>query len=139
MPRLGLQRPRGRPFEPGHAKKGGRKKGTPNRVTRDIKELLASIVNEDEEYQRSLRRRMIAGKAAHMETLAAYYTVGKPREQVEVQTDPNLAQLLELAHKVRNERLEQASRSSSGASGHPEARQGGVDGGAQSQPELDRH
>jgi len=63
MPRLGLQRPRGRLFEKRHAKLGGRRKGTPSRVTRDIKELLASIVNEGEEYQEALRARMIAGKA----------------------------------------------------------------------------
>ena len=61
-----------------------------------MKTFLRSVI-EDPEYQEALRARMIAGKAAHMEQLAAYYTLGKPQEQVAVQTTPNMAHSLLLA------------------------------------------
>jgi len=66
---------------------------SPNRITRDIKDLLVATVNENPQYQQALVRRMIAGKAPYLETLAAYYTIGKPREQVQVQTSPGVAEL----------------------------------------------
>ena len=75
------KRPSGRPFEKGHKKLGGRKKGTPNRVSAEMRTFLKSVI-EDPEYQEALRARMIAGKAAHMEQLATYYVLGKPQDQV---------------------------------------------------------
>ena len=92
------KRPSGRPFPPGHKKLGGRKKGTPNRVSAEMRAFLKSVI-ESPEYQDALRARMIAGRAAHMEQLAAYYTLGKPQEQVQVQTTPSMARLLLMALK----------------------------------------
>jgi hypothetical protein len=101
--RPATKRPSGRPFRPGHRKLGGRAKGTPNRVSAEMRTFLRSVI-EDPEYQEALRARMIAGKAAHMEQLAAYYTCGKPQEQVQVQTTPSMSKLIVLALQEKNER-----------------------------------
>ena len=34
-------------FEKGHAKLGGRKKGTPNKITADVKDLLAQVYADE--------------------------------------------------------------------------------------------
>ena len=78
--RYGLRKPSGRPVERGHKKVGGRRRGTPNRVSAEMKPLLRSVI-EDPEYQAAMRERMIAGKAGHMEQLATYYTLGKLRNR----------------------------------------------------------
>ena len=90
------KRPSGRPFEKGHKKLGGRRKGTPNRVSAEMKTFLKSVI-EDPEYQEALRARMIAGKAPQMETLAAYYTLGKPTDSVSHQMSPTMSKLLAMA------------------------------------------
>jgi hypothetical protein len=46
---------------------------------------------------------MIAGKAPQMEQLATYYTVGKPQDQVQVQTSPSMAKLVLLALQSANQ------------------------------------
>jgi hypothetical protein len=97
--RPSTKRPSGSPFRPGHPKLGGRTKGTPNRVSVEMKEFLKSVI-EDPEYQEALRARMIAGKAAHMEQLAAYYTLGKPGETVAVQS-PSLAEVMVLGLQLK--------------------------------------
>lgn len=97
--RPATKRPGGRPFRPGHPKLGGRTKGTPNRVSAEMKAFLKSVI-EDPEYQDALRARMIAGKAAHMEQLAAYYTLGKPSETVAVQS-PSLAEVMVLGLQLK--------------------------------------
>jgi len=111
---------------------------SPNRITRDIKDLLVATVNENPQYQQALVRRMIAGKAPHLETLAAYYTIGKPREQVQVQTSPGVAELLELAHKHHEEKL-RSSQPSSGSAGAPDTQQREVDGVPEPEPKAMRH
>jgi CHASE3 domain sensor protein len=68
-----------------------------------MRAFLRSVI-EDPEYQQALRDRMIAGKAAHMEQLAAYYTLGKPQEQVQVQTSPNMAKLIQMAIQAAEEK-----------------------------------
>jgi CHASE3 domain sensor protein len=73
-----------------------------------MKEFLRSVI-EDPEYQEALRARMIAGKAAHMEQLATYYTLGKPQEQVQVQTSPSMSKMLLMALQTANE-IEQERR-----------------------------
>jgi hypothetical protein len=67
-------------------KTGGRKVGTPNVVTTEIREA-SRVLLEDPEYLASLRQRLRDGKAPHMETLLHFYAYGKPRETVE-QTGP---------------------------------------------------
>ena len=60
----------------------GKKVGTPNRITAQAREMAALIV-DDPEYREGLRRRMIAGTAAHMEPLLWAYAKGKPVDRVE--------------------------------------------------------
>jgi hypothetical protein len=74
-----------------------------------MRSFLRSVI-EDPDYQDSVRQRMIAGKAPHMEQLAAYYTLGKPREQVQVETSPSLAQLMLLAHETSNAKPQEERR-----------------------------
>lgn len=69
-------------FRPGHRKVGGRRKGTPNKATPEIREAARQLV-EDPAYRVALRRRLIAGKASHMETLLFHYAYGRPADRVE--------------------------------------------------------
>ena len=67
-------------------KTGGRKKGTPNKATVEIREASRTLV-EDPEYRASLRQRLKRGQAPHMETLLHHYAYGKPREGLDVSGD----------------------------------------------------
>lgn len=78
---IDTRRPPGRPK--GTPKTGGRQKGTPNKATVEIREIARALV-EDPAYVASLRERLIAGEAPHMETLLHHYAYGKPPERVEV-------------------------------------------------------
>lgn len=60
-------------------KGGGRPKGVPNKITREIKDIAAGLLS-DKNYVESLRRRLTSGKAPHMETLLHHYAYGKPKE-----------------------------------------------------------
>ena len=60
----------------------GKKPGTPNRTTAAARELASAIV-DDPEYRESLRARMIAGTAAHMEPLLWAYAKGRPVDRIE--------------------------------------------------------
>ena len=68
---------RGRPFEIGHLKMGGRKAGVPNRKTGEIREFARSLLS-DPDYQRSLRERITAGRAEKIESLLYFYAYGRP-------------------------------------------------------------
>ena len=72
---------------------------------------------EDPEVQEAFRDQMIAGKRGAMQAFlkAAQMVIGRPRQQVEVSTSPNLAQLLALGHKLRQEEEGRLSRPSSAA------------------------
>jgi hypothetical protein len=54
------------PFESGHKKRGGRKAGTPNRLTGEAREI-ARLLLGHAQYQRSLQKRLIRGEAARIE------------------------------------------------------------------------
>jgi hypothetical protein len=73
---------RGRPFD-GSKPGPGRRKGVPNKATAEIRDAARRLI-DDPAYVRSLRRRLIAGKAAQMETLLHYYAYGKPKDTVDV-------------------------------------------------------
>jgi len=62
---------------------GGRPPGSLNSTTLEVREFARHLI-EDPEYQASLRRRMIAGKAPQMEMLLFHYAYGKPVERHEV-------------------------------------------------------
>lgn len=68
-----------------HLKRGGpgRPKGAVGKIKREVAALAKSLV-EDAEYQRSLKARLIAGKAAQLEPILFYYAYGKPKERVEL-------------------------------------------------------
>ena len=70
-------------FKLGHRGKGGRPRGSFNRTTIEVREFARRLI-EDPEYQASLRRRMIAGKAPQMEMLLFNHAYGKPVERHEV-------------------------------------------------------
>jgi hypothetical protein len=60
----------------------GRPPGALNKATREIREA-ARLLLEDTDYRALLRRRLIAGKAPHMETLLHQYAYGKPKDVIE--------------------------------------------------------
>ena len=70
-------------FQPGQSgNPSGKRPGTQNRTTIAAREAAALIV-DDAEYRESLRARVIAGQAPHMETLLWFYVYGKPVDRVE--------------------------------------------------------
>jgi hypothetical protein len=69
----------------------GRPKGLPNKATQDAREFAQKFI-DDQDYRESLRRRVISGRAPHMEQLIWTYRYGKPRETLDV----NLAELAPL-------------------------------------------
>lgn len=72
------------PFKPGESgNRNGRPKGTPNKATRAMKEFLAWL--DSDEYRESAKRRILQGRAPHLETLWHYYAKGKPRDTVKVE------------------------------------------------------
>lgn len=61
----------------------GRARGSRNKKTLEIQEAARQII-ESPTYLASLKTRLNAGKAPHMETLLFYYAYGKPTEKFEV-------------------------------------------------------
>lgn len=79
------QKPRGsgKPFVKGDPR-AGRPKGTPNKVTIEVRELARAMV-ENETYRSRLGRRLRSGKLAPaVETMLWHYAYGKPKETHEV-------------------------------------------------------
>jgi hypothetical protein len=70
----------------------GRKKGTPNKTTRPIKEFLAALADDDA-VQGAVRERILAGDAVAF-FRAVDHVLGKPKESVDVSM-PQADQLLE--------------------------------------------
>jgi len=64
-------------------KTGGRKKGTPNKVTRKVKEFLAALVDKGE-VQDAVEARIISGDAVAF-FRALEHVVGKPKETAAVE------------------------------------------------------
>ena len=60
----------------------GRPKGATNKATREIKDIADGLLS-DAAYLASLRRRLIAGKAPHMEQLLHHYRYGKPKDTID--------------------------------------------------------
>jgi hypothetical protein len=65
-------------FESGHKKQGGRKAGTPNRLTGEAREIARHLLG-DAEYQRSLHKRLIRGEAPRIELHLWELAFGRPR------------------------------------------------------------
>jgi hypothetical protein len=95
------------PFTPGHKKHGGRKAGTPNRTTAEVRELARRLLG-DAQYQQSLQKRLIRGEAGRMELFLWEQAYGKPcvepdRAPERAAGNGDLLQILE--------KLEQAKKS----------------------------
>lgn len=67
-------------------KTGGRRVGTPNKATREIRDAARRLL-EEPAYLRSVRARLLEGKAPQLEVLLHHYAYGKPKDIVE-QTGP---------------------------------------------------
>jgi len=61
----------------------GRRPGSLNQTTLEIKAAAKALI-EDPEYRISLRQRLVAGKAPHMEALLHHYAYGQPSSKVEL-------------------------------------------------------
>jgi len=68
-------------------KRGGGRKGIPNKSTRDIQAFSRAML-EDPEYVRELAIRLRRGKAPHVETVLYHYGYGKPRETLKLEDVP---------------------------------------------------
>lgn len=64
-------------FKPDHKGTGGRPKGSLNKLTRDAREFAREIIR-NRRYLKSLLRRLISGRAPHMEPLIFHYAYGRP-------------------------------------------------------------
>lgn len=80
-------------FAKGKVKTGGRKAGTPNKATAEIKDLARSLL-EDPVYQTKLKQRLRDGKAPQIEQLLYHYAYGKPKEQFEATKETTLEELV---------------------------------------------
>lgn len=70
-------------FEKRRPRTGGRRIGTPNKVTLEIKAFARSLL-EDPTYQAKLRQRILDGNAPQIEQLLYHYVYGKPRQELEL-------------------------------------------------------
>ena len=86
--RFAAKEPKGKPFEKGHAKLGGRKKGVPNKTTRAVKEFLAEILDRAD-VQDAIRQRILKGDTVAF-FRAVEHVIGKPRQAVEVNQNTEL-------------------------------------------------
>lgn len=79
-------------FQKGRPKTGGRKPGSQNRVTLDIKGIALGLI-QDPEYLEGLKKRLNSGKSPQLEVLLHYYGYGRPKVQIE--SDKTIRVLIE--------------------------------------------
>jgi hypothetical protein len=68
-------------------KTGGRKKGSLNKATREIKAFTSTFLSSPT-YVASAKKRILDGGAPHLEALWHHYAFGKPKETVAVEEKP---------------------------------------------------
>jgi hypothetical protein len=75
----------------------GRRAGTPNKATKELKDFLRDLVKKPE-IQEAIEKQILAGDrgAAQLFIAAMNQVLGKPREAVEVSTSPGMAEFLKL-------------------------------------------
>lgn len=83
----------------------GRTKGTPNKLTTEVREAARAIV-DDPAYRESLIKRLHAGLAPHMETLLWHYAYGKPKETIEVEGNVTVEKIVREVINVTPEPLQ---------------------------------
>jgi hypothetical protein len=85
-------------FEAGHEKRGGRKPGTPNKISREARELARRLLSGPE-YWNGLKTRLAQGQAPRVELHLWELAYGKPRMELDEAPDgsdpTDLGQLLE--------------------------------------------
>ena len=62
---------------------GGRPKGSRNKTSLEIAAVARQLI-ESREYKKSLKQRLIDGKAPHMEPILFYYAYGKPVDRIQL-------------------------------------------------------
>jgi hypothetical protein len=77
---------RDRPFQKGRNKVGGRRKGTPNRSTTEVK-MWAQACFANPRWRRAIMKLMVAGKAPATVQYILMLLGGRPKNVVEVQSD----------------------------------------------------
>jgi hypothetical protein len=75
-----MANPRGNPQ---NLKPNGRPKGSRNKTSTEVANFCRNMV-ESRDYRASLKRRLLDGKAPHMEPLLWYYAYGKPIDRIEL-------------------------------------------------------
>jgi hypothetical protein len=65
----------------------GRKPGVPNKATQDVKTFCQEFMGS-EEYRENAKRRVLRGRAPHLETLMMHYAYGKPKETIALEHIP---------------------------------------------------
>jgi hypothetical protein len=87
------------PFKSGHTKQGGRKAGTPNKLTGEAREVARRLL-AGAEYQRNLQKRLSRGEAPRMELHLWELAYGKPRTEADDgEPKVSMADLLEESRK----------------------------------------
>lgn len=83
----------------------GRPPGTPNKVTKAVKDFLREMV-EDPDVQDAFKSQILMGDRGSMQAFlgSVHLIIGKPKESVEVSTSPSMAQLILLALQKSNEK-----------------------------------
>lgn len=83
-------------FEKGHPKRGGRKKGTPNKLTADVREFCERVftsVEPEKTALQLLRCKSDRAKGAMLTKLLEYY-YGKPVETMRLDATTNFTEAL---------------------------------------------
>lgn len=83
------RRGRGRPFEKGKPRpaNAGRRKGTPNKATTEIRQFCRSLL-EDPVYQANLRKKLRALRLhPSVHVIIHHYAYGKPKETIKHEGD----------------------------------------------------
>jgi hypothetical protein len=90
----------GRPFQKGRKKTGGRKKGTPNKASVEVRQLLSTALH-DPVYQQRFVNRLRSGKLSpRLEEMAWAYVLGKPAQAVDVKGKITLEDVLEASRRA---------------------------------------
>ena len=81
----------------------GRKKGSLNKVTRDVKEFI-SVITSDPEVQEAVRTAIIERDRGAVQGYLGFvaHKIGRAKETVEVSASPSLARLLLLAGEEKS-------------------------------------
>ena len=92
---------RGDPRRPkGIGTTGGRKKGTPNKSTVELREFFSSVLNDPAYRARLLARAKLGTLPPPVEIALWHYAVGKPKETIDQHLDVSVKQTPESAAKL---------------------------------------